>query len=81
MKELIYYTKGYNPTVTGNYGSDIILIILDTPATINKYVRPICLDWTGNIFDSIDKNTKGRVSYSHDDNIKSTAINIAICIT
>lgn len=31
--------------ISGNYGSDIALLIMSEPVKLSKFVKPICLDW------------------------------------
>lgn len=31
--------------VAGNFGSDLAILILEEPAKLSEFVRPVCVDW------------------------------------
>lgn len=60
--ERIFYDPGYNHA-TGNYASDIVLIVLKTTIEFKSYITPICIPY-GLTYDDrvVPAGWKGRVA-------------------
>lgn len=49
--------------LSGNYGSDISLLIINSTILFSEFIKPICIDWKGNFFDQMTEGKLGTVIF------------------